>query len=144
MAEDEDRGVTLRTGLYEFWTAEGAHVYLHDTDFRRLTYQPGRPPVLELEFLYDSQWTPPELAGTPVVVFRFEDARLLEWCEDREGHDYVSTHPHAPPGQVSCFDWDGSDLFTLDTFTMRLTFRAPRAEVTVRVKQNEKPTLPPD
>ncbi|MFG3437834.1 hypothetical protein ACGF0J_11405 [Nonomuraea sp. NPDC047897] len=134
VAEDEDRGVTPRTGLYEFWTAEGAHVYLHDTDFRGLTYQPGRPPVLKLEFRYDPQWTPPELAGTPVVDFRFEEVRLVEWYENREGQDCVSTHPDAPPGQVGCFDWDGSDLFTLDTFTMRLTFRAPRAKVTVHAK----------
>jgi hypothetical protein len=134
VADDEDRGINPRGGLYEFLTAAGAHVYLHDTDFRRLAYQPGRPPVLELEFVYDPKWTPPELAGTPVVVFRFEDVRLVEWCEDQEGHDCVSTHPDAPLGQVSGFDWDGSDLFTLDTFTMLLTFRAPRAEVTVRAK----------
>ncbi|GGP07171.1 hypothetical protein LDL08_09600 [Nonomuraea glycinis] len=70
---DKDRGVTSRSGLYEFWTEKNAHIYLHDTDFTCLTYQPGRPPVLWLEFLYDPQWTPPELSETPVVVFRFED-----------------------------------------------------------------------
>ncbi|MFD1934875.1 MULTISPECIES: hypothetical protein [Nonomuraea] len=134
VAEDQDRGVTPRAGLYEFWTAEDAHIYLHDTDFRRLTYQPGQPPVLELEFVYDPQWTPPELSGTPAVVFRFEDVRLVEWCEDQEGHDCVATHPDAPHGQVSCFDWDGSDLFVLDTFTLRLAFRAPRVVVTVHAK----------
>ncbi|MCG5219486.1 hypothetical protein [Streptosporangium sp. KLBMP 9127] len=131
---DKDRGVTSMGGLYEFWTEDGAHVYLHDTDFRRLTYQPGRPPVLELEFVYAPLWTPPELAKTPVVAFRFEDVRLVEWREDQEGHDCVIAHPDAPPGQVELLDWDGADLFTLYTFTLYLAFHAPRAEVTVRAK----------
>jgi hypothetical protein len=41
-------------------------------------------------------------------------------------------YPEPPPGQVGLFDWDGTDLFTLDTFTLRLAFHAPRAEVTFR------------
>ncbi|MGV9302515.1 hypothetical protein ACWDLG_03995 [Nonomuraea sp. NPDC003727] len=134
VTEDEDRGVTPKAGLYEFWTEEGAHVYLHDTDFTCLTYEPDRPPVLELEFLYDPQWTPPELSKTPVVIFRFEDVRIVERCEDQEGHDCVTAQHDAPPGQVSCFDWDGNDLFVLDTFTLRLAFQARRAEVTVHTK----------
>ncbi|MDX3103582.1 hypothetical protein [Nonomuraea angiospora] len=132
VTKDKDRGVTSNGGLYEFWTGDSAHIYLHDTDFRRLTYQPGRPPALELEFVYDPQWTPPELSKTPVVVFRFEDVRLVEWREDQEGHDCVTSHSDAPPGQVELFDWNGADLFTLYTFTLCLTFRASRAEVAVR------------
>ncbi|MEU4836257.1 hypothetical protein [Streptosporangium sp. NPDC023615] len=134
VTKDKDRGITSRGGLYEFWTEEDAHVYLHDTDFRRLTYEPGRPSTLELEFVYDPQWTPPELSKTPVVVFRFEDVRLVEWHEDQEGHDRVTADPDASPGQVGQFDWDGTDRFTLDTFTLRLVFHAPRAAVTVRTK----------
>ncbi|MBB2912591.1 hypothetical protein FHS43_003874 [Streptosporangium becharense] len=137
---DKDRGVTPRTGLYEFWTDEGAHVYLHDTDFSYLTYQPGRPPMLELEFVHDPWWAPPELATMPVVVFRFEDVRIIEWCENQEGHDCVTARPDAPPGQVDCFDWDGNDLPVLDIFTLRLTFRASRVAVAVRTKQNEEPS----
>jgi hypothetical protein len=134
VTKGKDRGITSKGGLYEFWTEEGAHVYLHDTDFRRLTYEPGRAPTLELEFVYHPQWTPPELSKTPVVVFRFEDVRLVEWHEDQEGHDCVAASPDAPPGQVGQFDWDGTDLFTLDTFILRLVFYAPRAAVTVRAK----------
>ncbi|MFI7135857.1 hypothetical protein ACIBQ1_60145 [Nonomuraea sp. NPDC050153] len=134
VAKDKDRGITSKGGLYEFWTDEGAHIYLHDTDFRRLTYEPGRPPTLELEFLYEPQWAPPELSKTPVVVFRFEDVRLVEWHEDQEGHDCVNANPDAPPGQVGQFDWDGTDLFTLDTFILRLLFHARRAEVSVSTK----------
>ncbi|GIH90988.1 hypothetical protein ACFFMN_32360 [Planobispora siamensis] len=131
---DGDRGITSKGGLYEFWTDEGARICLHDTGFRRLTYEPGRPPMLELEFLYDPEWTPPGLSKTPVVVFRFEDVRVVEWHEDQEGHDCVRACPDAPPGQVGQFDWDGTDLFTLDTFTVRLLFHARRAAVTVRAK----------
>ncbi|MEV4581886.1 hypothetical protein AB0K16_52505 [Nonomuraea jabiensis] len=86
----------------------------------------------ELEFAYDPQWTPSELSKTPVVVFRFEDVRLAEWREDQEGHDCVTAGPDAPPGQVELFDRDGVDLSTLYTFTLRLAFRASRAEVAVR------------
>ncbi|MEU8103995.1 hypothetical protein AB0C18_09740 [Nonomuraea muscovyensis] len=132
VTEEKDRGVASTGGLYEFWTEDAAHVYLHDTDFRRLTYQPGRPPVLELEFVYDPQWTPPKLSRTPVVTFRFENVRLVEWREDQDGHDCVTGSPDAPPGQVELFDWDGVDLFTLYTFTLYLAFRAARVEVTVR------------
>ena len=132
VTKDKDRGITSRGGLYEFWTEEGAHIYLHDTDFRRLTYEPGRPPTLEVEFVHDPQWTSPELSKTPVVVFRFEDVRLIEWLEDQEGHDRVAAAPDAPPGQAGQFDWDGTDMFTLDTFILRLVFHAPRAAVAVR------------
>ncbi|NBE95198.1 hypothetical protein FE391_20165 [Nonomuraea sp. KC401] len=132
VTKDEHRGVTSKAGLYEFWTEDGAHVYLHDTDFRRLTYQPGRPPMLE--FVYGPQWAPSELLKTPVVVFRFEDVRLVEWCEDQEGHDCVTAHPDALPGQVDLFDWDGADLFSLYTFRLYLTFHASRADVTVRAE----------
>ncbi|MER6512853.1 hypothetical protein ABT158_39015 [Nonomuraea sp. NPDC001636] len=136
VTKDKNRDITSvgGGGLYEFWTEEGAHVYLHDTNFRRLTYKPGRPPTLELEFIYVPKWTPPELSKTPVVVFRFEDVRLVEWIEDQEGHDCVATSPDAPPGQVGQFDWDGTDMFTLDTFILRLIFHAPRAAVTVHAK----------
>lgn len=134
VTQDAHRGVSTKGGLYEFWTKDGAHVYLHDTDFSRLTYQPGRPPVLELELVYKPQWAPPELSETPVVVFRFEDVRLVEWHEDEEGHDCVIAHPDAPPGQVELFDWDGTDQFTLITFTLHLTFQASPAKVTVHAR----------
>ncbi|MFG1947665.1 hypothetical protein [Nonomuraea sp. NPDC048826] len=131
-SQDKNRGITSPGGLYEFWTEEGAHVYLHDTDFRRLTYKPGRPPTLELEFFYPPQWTPPELSKTPVVLFRFEDVRLVEWHEDQEAADLVAASPDAPPGQVGQFDWDGTDMFTLDTLILRLLFHAQRAAVIVQ------------
>ncbi|GAA2997726.1 hypothetical protein [Streptosporangium longisporum] len=134
VTKDKDRGISSTGGLYEFWTEEGAHVYLHDTAFRRLTYEPGRPPTLKLEFVYDPQWTSLELSKTPIVVFRFEDVRLVEWYEDQEGHDCVATDPDAPPGQVGLFAWDGTDMFTLDTFILRLIFHAPLAAVTVRAE----------
>jgi hypothetical protein len=89
---------------------------------------------LVLEFVYDPQWTPPELAKTPVVAFRFEDVRIVEWSEDQEGRDLLTTDADAPPGQVSLFDWDGTDQFTLETFIVRLLFQARRVEVSVHAR----------
>lgn len=132
VSKDNDRGITSPGGLYEFQTEEGFPIYLHDTDFTRLTYEPAPPTTLAMEFVYDPQWTPSELAKTPVVVFRFEDVRIVEWSEDQAGRDLLTTHADAPPGQVSLFDWDGTDLFTLDTFVARLVFHARRVEVIVR------------
>jgi hypothetical protein len=134
VTKDKDRGITSPGGLYEFRTEEDFHIYLHDTDFTLLTYEPARPTTLVLEFVYDPQGTPPELAKTPVVVFRFEDVRIVEWSEDQEGRDLLTTDADAPPGQVSLFDWDGTDLFTLDTFIVRLVFQAQRAEVSVHAR----------
>ncbi|MGW6494697.1 hypothetical protein [Nonomuraea angiospora] len=68
--------------------------------------------------------TPPELSKTLVAVFRFEDVRLVEWREDQEGHDWVTAHPDAPPGQIELFDGDSAGLFTLHTFTLCLAFHA--------------------
>ncbi len=68
-----ERGVASGgTGLYEFWTAAGEHVYLHDTDLRSFEYFPSGEPSLRLVFEYDSEWTPPELVGRPFVVLSFE------------------------------------------------------------------------
>ncbi|MER7503640.1 hypothetical protein AB0L05_15510 [Nonomuraea pusilla] len=132
VTKDPERGVTAKSGLYEFFTEAGGHVYLHDMSFTRLTYQPGRPPVLELQFVYHPGWTPPELSATPVVTFGFEDVRVVEWREDLEGHGCVAANPDAPPGQVDYFDWDGTDLFTLDSFTLHLAFQASRLVVATR------------
>ncbi|MGW4411138.1 hypothetical protein ACWEJ6_44400 [Nonomuraea sp. NPDC004702] len=93
VTEDKDRGVTSKGGLYEFRMEDTGHIYLHDTHLRRLTYQPGRPPMLELEFVYDPPWTPPELSKTPVVVFRFKDVRLVELRQEQEGHDSMTAKP---------------------------------------------------
>ncbi|MEU8320767.1 hypothetical protein AB0C33_20635 [Nonomuraea sp. NPDC048881] len=49
VTKDWDRGITSNRGRYEFWTEDSATVYLQDTDFRNLTYQTGRPPVLEAD-----------------------------------------------------------------------------------------------
>lgn len=48
--------------------------------------------------------------------------QIVEWHEDQEGHDCVTAHLEAPPGQVELFDWDGIDLFNLVTFTLCLAF----------------------
>ncbi|MDX3107434.1 hypothetical protein [Nonomuraea angiospora] len=89
---------------------------------------------MELEFVSDPGWAPTDVSRAPGVVFRFADVRITEWHEDQESHDCVAAHLDAPPGQVELFDWDGSDLFTLVTFTLRVAFHTQRVEVTVHPK----------
>ncbi|GII97564.1 hypothetical protein [Sinosporangium siamense] len=132
VTQDSHLGVNYKNGLYEFRTDVDAPVYLHDTTFHGLTYQPGRPCTMTMEFDYLPGWIPGALSPTPVVHFLFEDVQLVEWLEDQEGHDCVAAHPDAHPGQVDLFDWDGTDYFCLITFTLTLTFHARRVVVTVR------------
>ncbi|MFF0772273.1 hypothetical protein ACFYUK_25550 [Nonomuraea wenchangensis] len=88
----------------------------------------------DLAAAFYPEWTPPELSMTPAVVFRFEHVRTVEWREHQEAHECVNANTDAPLGQVGQFDWDGNDLFTRDTFILRLLFHARRAEVTARTK----------
>ncbi|MFN8158016.1 MAG: hypothetical protein U0R68_11405 [Candidatus Nanopelagicales bacterium] len=112
------RTQTQRSDLYEFRTTSGAHVYLHDTDLRRIATDVGSPGRLHLTFEYDPEWVPPELASTPVIQFDCHEATMIAWDIDQ---DSVSD-PDAPQGQVSFFDWDGLDGFSLQTYSRFLTF----------------------
>lgn len=128
-----ERGVTRwGTGLYEFWTAADEKVYLHDTNLRSFEYFPSPvPSSLRLVFEYDSDWTPPELAGRPFVVFNFEHVSDLGCEEDGESREAVTHGGDASEaaGQVSLFDWNGEDFFCLESFLLRVTFRARRVTV---------------
>ena len=126
VAPEPERGVSRRGGLYEFWTDKGEHIYLHDTDLVSVEHAPGPPAVLTLRFQYDRAWTPPELVGKPLVVFRFEDVRVDAWEEDDEAFADLTRNPEvaSAAGQVSNFDWNGQDYFGLNTFLMHLTFTA--------------------
>ena len=131
ISPDPERGVSSRGGLYEFWTDNGEHIYLHDTDLVSVEHLPGPPAALVVRFQYDRDWTPAELAGKPLVVFRFEDVRVSAWEEDDEAFADLTRNPQArsAAGQVSNFDWDGQDYFGLSTFLMHLTFTAQRLVV---------------
>ena len=131
IGEELGRAQTRRTGLYEFRTTSGARVYLHDTDLLRVTEDIGLPGRLLLVFEYDSEWVPPELVATPAITFECEGATILEWEVDRE----VAVDGDAPQGQVSCFDWDGQDGFSLQTYSQYIAFTARRISVTVTASQ---------
>lgn len=121
--------------LYAFRLADGRPVQLHECDLRDLSYRPGPPPQLTLRFDYDPEWTPRELEATPTIEMRFLDVRIELWEEDRNAYDDVRTHPEWA-GEVKAFDVGREpDLFVLDTFTLRLAFRARRIEVTAGPRQ---------
>lgn len=64
---------------YEFRTATGVMVRLHDMQLLELAYLAARA-ELTVRFVYDDPvHTPPEAVGTPVAVFRFEDAVVQQW-----------------------------------------------------------------
>jgi hypothetical protein len=128
---DPARGVNVDAGLYEFFTADGAHVYLHDTHCLGLSYRPGPQPVLTAEFAYNREWVPPELTGQPVIVLRFLGAHLLSWHTDP---DEANTYrdDSVPGGQVSDLSWDGARTFTLTLLTVTVTLTAHTVEVSTR------------
>jgi len=99
-------------------------VYLHDTDFRSLTYTPSGP-SLRLVFEYDPDWAPAELRDRPFVLFRFDGVCEFLCEEETGGSDAADV-----AGQVALFDWDGEDFFTLETYLLRVSFRAARTVVT--------------
>src|SRR5687768_6830855 len=68
VSQDASRGVQF-TGPYEFLTATGVPVHLHDTDFLGLVWRPEM--ILCIYFAYDPEWTPPEARETPVVELIF-------------------------------------------------------------------------
>ncbi len=126
VSEEPDRGVASGgTGLYEFWTVADEKVYLHDTDFRALTYMPSAGPSLRLVFEYDRDWTPAELRERPFVLFEFHGVREFLCEQDTDGSDGSDV-----AGQVALFDWDGDDFFSLETYKLRASFRAERSVVT--------------
>lgn len=120
------------TGLYEFTSIEGHHVYLHDTDLVAVTYEPGPVPKLTTTFRWVRKWVPELLGTTPLVVIAFEKVRIIAWEEDDEAVAAVHTNPEAAAaaGQTTLFDWDGDRTFSLSSFTFGLTFTADTAEVT--------------
>lgn len=122
------RGVLRGVGLYQFDTADGVPVSLHDTDCIGLDYTPGPHPTLTAKFRYDPDWTPPVLAARPVVVIRFLGAHILAWETDLDEADTYE-NPNAVGGQVSNLDWDGHRLFTLDLLTVRVDVTAHTVEV---------------
>jgi len=140
VSTEPQRGVKEPVGPYEFFTETGVHVYLHDADFLGLAWQPDA--TLRLYFAHDPDWMPSGAEATPVVELTFSGVQVLEWETDVEA--LSQTVPVL--GQVSDFAWDGSDGFDLATFTLNLSFSAPRMAVRLlpsapgELHQGEPPT----
>ena len=118
--------MSARGGLYEFWTVDEVPVRLHDCAFEGLAYQPAPEPALTLRFRYDDPArTPAGAAATPVISIAYRGVRVQLWEEDPEAF----TSPVHAWTQVSAFDFDGQDLFVLDTYTLRLAFTADVVDV---------------
>lgn len=137
VTDDPRNGVASGgTGLYEFWTADGVPVYLHDTTLIGLEWQPVRR-WLGLRFVYDDpQWTPPAAVRTPIVAMDFEGVVIFEWSQDNEGFEGA---PAEFAGQVEDFSYDGRDGFELVTAQSVLGFTARR--LTVALKSAESGRL---
>lgn len=111
------------SGLYEFFTNTGVHIYLHDTDFLGIVWQPKA--TMCLYFSYDEDWTPPEAQDTPVVELVFSDVQVLQWETDLGA--LSGDEPFL--GEVSAFDWDGNEGFDLSAYNFALSFSARRVQV---------------
>ncbi len=125
--------LTGGTGLYEFNTAAGVPVRLHDANFECLEYELRPQPTLLLRFCYDDpRWTPPEAAETPIIVFRFAGVVVEGWEDDPD----VIADPVELRGAVSLFDYFPPDGFDLQTSTLRLSFRAAGCAVSLQPRRN--------
>jgi len=118
------------SGLYEVVTPAGVPVRLHDMSFVSLTFTPSSPPSLELRFVYDDPtWTPELAADTPVAVFTFSNAVVLQ-------HEDEPVEAGTPPEalrQVSGFDYDESTAtFALSTFTTYIVLTASKLSLTLK------------
>jgi hypothetical protein len=122
VSADPGRGIREGVGPYEYFTPQGAHVYLHDADFLGLVWLPGA--TLRFYFIYDRETAP--LYGakdTPVIELTFSRVEVHIWETDM---DALPEAEHQ--GQVSTFSWDTGDGFDLITYTLHLSFAAARME----------------
>ena len=117
------------TGLYEVVTTAGVPVRLHDMSFVSLTFTPSSPPLLEVRAVYDDpSWTPEVAADTPVAVFTFSNAVVLQ-------HEDEPVEAGTPPEalrQISGFEYhEATATFALSTFTTYIVFTASTLRLTL-------------
>jgi hypothetical protein len=112
------RGIREGVGPYEYFTPDGAHVYLHDADFLGLVWAPDA--TLRFYFSYDGETAP--LYGakdTPVIELTFSRVEVHAWETDLGALPETEHH-----GQVSTFSWDSGDRFDVITHPLHLSFAA--------------------
>ncbi|MFK4087086.1 hypothetical protein ACI2LF_23460 [Kribbella sp. NPDC020789] len=115
------------TGLYEFWTADGVPVYLHDTTLVSVELRPPERSLV-LRFDYEPQWTPEAAARTPIVVMQFDEVAISEWTHDPESDDET---PAVVRGQVEDFAHFDGNAFRLTTYQSEIQFTAGRLAVSL-------------
>jgi len=120
------------TGLYEFWTADGVPVYLHDTTLVSVELRPPERSLV-LRFDYDQpQWTPALASRTPIVVMQFDDVVISEWTQDPDSDDET---PADVRGQVANFAHFDGKAFRLTTYQSEIQFTAGRLTVRLLPRQ---------
>jgi hypothetical protein len=108
--------------LYEFWTASGQYVYLHEMTCVDMSYQPlSRRLVLTFECVA-SDLMPPS-----VVVLSFDDAEIYQWETDFSGTEWTASEPRVR-GQVSGLDCWGDPP---DSGNLGVSFHLGLFDVTV-------------
>lgn len=113
--------------LYEFDTAAGYRVYLHDARCLAVTLTPSgsRPTQLELRFAVDNLRGPEvEPLSSAVVTLTFGDARILAWDGD-------PSMPNEPGGQVSSVEQHRPGWFHVCLLNDAIDFRARSCAVSV-------------
>lgn len=119
---EHGRGIRDGVGPYEFFTPDGAHVYLHDADFLGLVWLPDA--TLRFFFSYDGETAP--LYGakdTPVIELSFFHVELHAWETDIDALAEAEHH-----GQVSTFSWDNAHGFDMVTYALHVSFAAARMQ----------------
>jgi hypothetical protein len=120
-------------GLYEFWTAGGVPVYLHDTTLISMELRPrDRRFVVRFDYS-DPQWTPPAASQTPIIVMEFEEVTILEWIQDSDGGEDA---PADVNGQVSDFAHFSPNAFQLTTYQSDIRFTAGKLTVTLLPRES--------
>lgn len=128
VSSDPTRGVEPilgGSGLYEFWTADERHVYLHDMHFRDMAYSAGPAPQLRMTFEWAEPPVPESYAG-PVVELTFGDVRMCDW---RENPDHSADRTGAT--EVTFFDYRADGVFWMLNHTVYLAFAARTCQVDV-------------
>lgn len=111
-------GAHERDALYQFETADGTDVSLHDLDCTGIDVRPLDQSIT-LSFADDS-------GPAPALVMCFEGARIVRWRRDQP----LAPARHA--GQVRDLAWDNRRELELHLVDDAIAFTATRLTVTTR------------
>ncbi len=112
---------TAANGLYEFQDETGSWIRLHDAICTAITYRPGGPPSLVIDFVFDHpDWVPDGLRHGGVVRLRFDRAVVTAWLNDGAEPDA----DNIPGGQISDLSWDGEARFMVSLLSNSIYFTA--------------------